>query len=259
MRERRTFSFGENWLRYVEHLHPAALQVQTSYLRDWLGDVAGAAFVDVGSGSGLTSLAAYELGATVTSIDVDPASVRATSQLRERAGSPASWTVRQASILDAALLAELGTFDVVCSWGVLHHTGDVWRAIDHAATLARPGGRLWMALYTRTRTSRRSLRAKRIYNRLPGLGQTVWRRVYAATRWVASLARGDPMPWRTYHERRGMNWWRDIEDWLGGLPYEPVAPGEVLARLRPRGFELERLQDAMGEGANDVYLFRLRR
>jgi 2-polyprenyl-6-hydroxyphenyl methylase/3-demethylubiquinone-9 3-methyltransferase len=249
-----TFSFGENWLKYIDRMPPAAIQTMVEYVRDWLGDVDGLRFLDVGSGSGLTSLVAHELGARVTSFDIDPASVKATELLRERAGSPASWTVSRASILDAP---EVGTFDIVVSWGVLHHTGDVWRAIDNTARCVAPGGRLWLALYTKTSASKRSLRTKRLYNRSPDALKRAWRGAYATAKFAKSAARGDLHPVARHRERRGMDWWRDIEDWLGGLPYEPVAPGEVLARLRPLGFELERLADAGGEGRNDVYLFSL--
>lgn len=59
-----------------------------------------------------------------------------------------------------------------------------------------------------------------------------------------------------YEQERGMSWWRDIEDWLGGLPYEVSSPSEVRARVEARGFVLERLQAALGEGGNDVYRSR---
>ncbi len=97
---------------------------------------------------------------------------------------------------------------------------------------------------------------KRTYNRAPGPIKKVWRGVYGTQKIGKALLRGNLGSIRHYHEQRGMHWWRDIEDWLGGLPYEPVAPGEVLARLRPQGFTLERLEDALGEGGNDVYLYR---
>jgi len=257
MGDRRvTFSFGENWLKYLDAMPPKAADAMARYVQDWLGELANLRFLDIGSGSGLISLVAHELGADVVSFDVDPASARATERLRGRSANTASWSSSIGSILDDDFVARLGTFDVVCSWGVLHHTGDVWHALDNAARLVAPNGRLWLALYTKTGSSGRSLRTKRLYNRLPHVAKGSWRLGYAAAKYGKSILRGQLRPWVTYHEERGMDWWRDIEDWLGGLPYEPVSPGEVLARLRPLGFTLERLQDALGEGVNDVYLFR---
>jgi SAM-dependent methyltransferase len=256
-RDEVTFSFGENWQRFLTELHPRAVESMALYVTDWLGsELSGRRLIDIGSGQGLTSLVAHQAGADVTSIDVDPASVAATRSLWEKAGRPSTWTVTEGSILDDAFVGDLGQFDDVISWGVLHHTGDVWHAIDNAARLVRPGGRMWIALYTRTYRSGRSLRTKRLYNRAPKLAKKAWRAGYAVEKLGKAALRGNLESIRRYHEQRGMDWWRDIEDWLGGLPYEPVGPGEVLARLRPSGFVLERLTDALGEGANDVYLFR---
>jgi SAM-dependent methyltransferase len=246
-----TFSFGRNWQKYLDSMPPAAIERTTTYVEDWLGDLTGCSFLDIGSGSGLMALAAHRLGAVVRTFDADPASVAATAR-----SANGEWQNSAGSILDDEFVSSLGTFDVVCSWGVLHHTGDVWRAIDNAARLAGPGGRFWIALYTRTYAERRSLRTKRLYNRSPELVKRGWRGAYGLAKLGKAALRRDFHAMRRYEQERGMTWWRDIEDWLGGLPYEPVGPGEVLARVRPLGFELQRLQDALGEGRNDVYLFR---
>ncbi len=246
-----TFSFGRNWQKYLDSMPETAVERTVQYVRDWLGDLKGLTLLDIGSGSGLTALAAHRLGATVRTFDADPASVAATERL---AGG--KWENGAGSILDKDFVASLGTFDVVSSWGVLHHTGDVWTAIDNAASLVRPGGRLWIALYTRTHAERRSLRTKRMYNVSPDVVKRVWRGAYGIAKLGKATLRRDFHPMRRYQEERGMSWWRDTEDWLGGLPYQPVGPGEVLARLRPSGFDLERLHDALGEGRTDVYLFR---
>ena len=247
---RPTFSFGRNWNKYLDSMPETAVERTIAYVHEWLGDLEGTTLLDIGSGSGLTGLAAHRLGAKVRTFDADPASVAATERL-----SSGAWENGPGSILDDAFVASLGTFDVVSSWGVLHHTGDVWKAIDNAASLVGPGGRLWLALYTRTYAERRSLRTKRLYNRAPDVLKQAWRGAYGLAKLGKSVLRRDFRPMRRYQQERGMSWWRDTEDWLGGLPYQPVGPGEVLARLRPSGFELQRLQDALGEGRTDVYLF----
>jgi 2-polyprenyl-3-methyl-5-hydroxy-6-metoxy-1,4-benzoquinol methylase len=229
----------------------------SAYVAEWLGrDLRGHRVVDVGSGQGLTSLAAFRLGASVVSFDVDPESVIATTRLWQSAGSPGTWQVQAGSILDVGYVAGLGTFDVVISWGVLHHTGALWTALDNAGSLVAPDGLLWIALYHRTPQSGRSARMKRLYLRLPGLAKMLMRGAYAGRKLVKALAAHQSLPTlRGSYDRRGMNWWRDIEDWLGGYPYEVSSPGEVFRRLRPAGFELRRLDDGVGEGSNDVYLF----
>jgi SAM-dependent methyltransferase len=252
-----TFSFGKNWERFLKELHPGAVAAMAAYFADWLPDgLAGRSFVDVGSGSGLSSLVAYQMGAKVTSLDVDPASVRATEHLRGVAGDPPEWRVVEGSILDRTFVDSIGTFDVVLSWGVLHHTGSLWLAMDEATRLVRPGGLLWIALYTKTRWSGRSLRLKRAYNRTPDFIKPVFRATYAAPKLLKMGLKRDISPIRRYHQERGMSWWRDIEDWLGGLPYEVASPGDVHTFMGARGFTLERLKSAQGEGDNDVYLYR---
>jgi 2-polyprenyl-3-methyl-5-hydroxy-6-metoxy-1,4-benzoquinol methylase len=252
------FSFGKNWQKYLDSIPEDAVASMSAYVVEWLGpDLHGRRVVDVGSGQGLTSLAAFRLGATVLSFDVDPESVVATSRLWQLAGSPATWRVEAGDILDPGYVATLGSFDVVISWGVLHHTGALWAALQGASSLVAPGGVLWIALYHRTPQSGRSARVKRLYLRLPAAAKVVMRGAYAMAKVIKSLMLRRRLPaFRGSYDSRGMNWWRDIEDWLGGYPYEVSSPGQVLAHLRPAGFELERLEDGPGEGSNDVYLLR---
>jgi 2-polyprenyl-3-methyl-5-hydroxy-6-metoxy-1,4-benzoquinol methylase len=252
------FSFGKNWQKYLDAIPEDAVASMTAYVTAWLGpDLHGRRVVDVGSGQGLTSLAAFRLGASVLSFDVDPESVAATSRLSQLAGSPEAWRVEAGDIIDPDYVATVGSFDVVISWGVLHHTGALLAALDAAASLVAPGGLLWIALYHRTAQSGRSARVKRFYLRLPDPAKAVMRGAYAAAKVMKSLMQRRRLPaFRGSYDPRGMNWWRDIEDWLGGYPYEVSSPGEVLAHLRPMGLELRRLDDAVGEGSNDVYLFR---
>jgi 2-polyprenyl-3-methyl-5-hydroxy-6-metoxy-1,4-benzoquinol methylase len=251
------FSFGKNWHKYLDSIPEDAVESMSAYVAQWLGpDLGGRRVVDIGSGQGLTSLAAFRLGASVLSFDVDPESVAATMRLWQWAGSPSTWRVEGGDILDHRYVTALGVFDVVISWGVLHHTGAMWTALDHASSLTAPGGTLWIALYHRTPQSGRSARLKRLYLRVPAPAKAAMRGGYATAKVVKSLLLRRRLPaMRGSYDRRGMSWWRDIEDWLGGYPYEVSSPGQVLAHLRPAGFELRRLDDAVGEGLNDVYLF----
>ena len=82
-----------------------------------LDNLSGMTFLDVGSGSGLFSLAAYNLGAKVVSFDFDAQSVWCTNQLRERfCSDKRRWTVKIGSILEADFIKTLGHFDIVYSW-----------------------------------------------------------------------------------------------------------------------------------------------
>jgi 2-polyprenyl-6-hydroxyphenyl methylase/3-demethylubiquinone-9 3-methyltransferase len=225
-----TFSFGRNWQRFLESLTDERIARAEESLTDWLGRLRGKTFLDIGCGSGLFSLAAHRLGAAaVASFDVDSASVNCCERLRERAGSPGSWQVHRGSVLDEAFMRRLGKFDVVYSWGVLHHTGAMWHAIREAARHVAPGGTLHLALYNRASGWKTWLRLKRLYNRLPGAGKRLMEWTYAGAWGAWSLVRLRS-PWRRireYRSHRGMSWRTDVVDWLGGLPYEVATVAEV--------------------------------
>lgn len=263
------FSFGENWQRFLRVLNEERIRLAQQSLLAMLEmeSLQGKRFVDIGSGSGLFSLAARRLGAHVESFDYDPASVACTRELRQRYfPNDPDWTVEEASILDPAHLAKLGQYSIVYSWGVLHHTGAMWEAMGNAANLVAPGGKMFIAIYNdQGYVSRRWLKVKRAYNRLPsGLRWLVvvptLVRLWGMTT-LLDIAHGRPFQtWRNYsaNSTRGMTAWRDVIDWVGGLPYEVATPDAVFDFFRARGFRLERLKTCLGgHGCNEFVFTKL--
>ena len=165
------FEFGKNWANFLKLLDDRRIRRAEESLLAMLElpNLQGKTFLDIGSGSGLFSLAARRLGAKVHSLDYDPQSVACTRQLRETYfASDPDWKVEEGSVLDEAYIRSLGQFDIVYSWGVLHHTGNMWRAIENAAIPVKDRGLLYIAIYNdQGRWSRRWLVIKRVYNRLP--------------------------------------------------------------------------------------------
>jgi 2-polyprenyl-3-methyl-5-hydroxy-6-metoxy-1,4-benzoquinol methylase len=257
------FAFGDNWARFLANLDEARVAFAVQSLRDMLGveDLRGRRFLDIGSGSGLFSLAAHRLGATVHSFDYDPASVACTAELRRHFGDE-RWTVETGSVLDDEYLRKLGEWDVVYSWGVLHHTGNLRAALAAVAPLVRDGGQLFIAIYNdQGRASRTWLAIKKAYNALPRalrwivLGPALLRLWGPTT--VRDLVRGRPLStWRNYtRTSRGMSAWRDVIDWVGGLPFEVATPELIFDTYRARGFQLQRLKTcAGGHGCNEFVL-----
>jgi len=138
----RRFSFGRNWASFLKRLNQARIAEAEKNLIEFLGEKSldRRSFLDVGSGSGLSSLAARRLGAMVTSFDYDGQSVACTEELRRRyLPDDPSWIIEQGSVLDTEYLAGLGQFDIVYSWGVLHHTGAMWQAMANIKTMVKTG------------------------------------------------------------------------------------------------------------------------
>ena len=256
-----TFSFGKNWQKFVErNFSEERVGISRAHILDFLGlpGLAGKYFLDIGCGSGLHSLAAFRSGAgRIVGIDVDPFSVETSERIREMSGAPPDWEVLCGSILDDAFVAKIEPADIVYSWGVLHHTGNLWKAVRNAASLVKPGGLFYIAVYEKTEKSDRSIALKKEYNRASSLRKRAMELSYVFRNFFVGRA-----PWhmlesirymKDYRKTRGMEFWTDIRDWLGGWPYEPATPEEVVSFCTDQlGFS--RLKVKTGE-ANIEYLF----
>jgi len=262
------FEFGRNWSRFLAVLDDARIARAEESLCAMLevDDLQGKSFLDIGSGSGLFSLAARRLGARVHSFDYDPHSVASTAKLRSTYfPGDVDWKVEEGSALDPDYLRSLGSFDVVYSWGVLHHTGHMWPALENAALPVAPNGKLFIAIYNDMGSkSVRWKRIKRAYNSLPGILKTPFAALVIAAEEGKSLLRSvislQPAEyfrsWTQYERNRGMNRWRDIIDWVGGYPYEVAKPEEILDFYRARNFTLTKLKcGGVGLGCNE-FVFR---
>lgn len=257
------FAFGRNWQSFLQsfseqRLESAAASMALLLKRDRLD---GLHFLDAGSGSGLFSAAAFSLGAQVVSFDYDPNSVEATNSLRPAEASD-RWRVCQGSLLDERFMGALEDFDVVYCWGVAHHTGDMWRALDLVSRTVRPGGSLITSIYNDQGTESRVWAwIKRQYNARPWMKPALvaytWLRLWA----VKSLF--DIVRLRPFHswksnagDTRGMTAWHHLVDWAGGYPFEVATPDAILAFFRVRGFVLDKLVTRGGGHGCNEFVFR---
>jgi SAM-dependent methyltransferase len=258
------FQFGENWARFAGGLSEAQIASSVAGMAKLVGDnLSGRTFLDIGCGSGIHALAALRLGAaSVVAVDLDPRAADTARSLLARHAPARSWTVETRSVFDIA--CDAGHYDIVYSWGVLHHTGAMRQAIEQSASLVRPGGQLVIAIYRKTPMCSFWRIEKCLYSRGPH-----WYRAIADVTFSAllvlglSLAGRNPVRYiRNYQRARGMRFLTDVRDWLGGYPYESASPAEVgtiveaLGFYRGRFFPCSTRIGLLGVGCDEYVFYR---
>jgi 2-polyprenyl-6-hydroxyphenyl methylase/3-demethylubiquinone-9 3-methyltransferase len=259
------FAFGKNWRKFLSVLDDDRIAEAERSLRAMLEveRLDGLRFLDIGSGSGLFSLAARRLGAKVRSFDYDPDAVECTRELKRRFfPDDPHWVIGQGSVLDRSYVTALGQFDVVYAWGVLHHTGKLWEALETAGQAVLPGGRLFLSVYNdQGIRSARWRRVKRLYcsgrmQRLLVLAIFIPYFVLGGLLMDLRIRQNPLTRYVEYRRRRGMSRCHDWFDWLGGYPFEVARPEEVFTFYRKRGFVLCRLSTCGGGSGCNEFVFQ---
>jgi 2-polyprenyl-6-hydroxyphenyl methylase/3-demethylubiquinone-9 3-methyltransferase len=249
----KRFEFGKNWENFLSTLTEEKIQIAQDSLVAMLGrsSLSSLSFLDAGSGSGLFSLAAWKLGARVYSFDFDPQSVECTRILRKKYGSLENWQISEGSVLDRKFLESLGKFDIVYSWGVLHHTGRMWDAIDNVQNNCL--NQFFLAIYNdKGLISKYWLFVKWLYNK-----SRITRILLIAIhipylfllRLIIRLLTG------RLKVERGMDLWYDMIDWLGGYPFEVASSNEIHKFVEKKGFYVEKEIITNRSGCNE-FVFR---
>lgn len=252
----KQFDFGENWQAFSEQRVDAdRLDLACQSLQGLLQkeSLAGLSFLDVGCGSGLFSIAAYRLGASrVVGIDVNPRCIEISQDNRERLipSSPVEFIV--ASALQSEQLEPFGAFDLVYAWGSLHHSGSMWAAIHNVIRCVAPGGLLIVAIYNKHATSPVWKFIKWFYNQAPRIVQRVMVFLFAGVIYIAKFLLMGSNPLK---KERGMDFWFDVIDWVGGYPYEYATCREVESLVTNHGFEMRRCIPATVPTGCNEFLF----
>ena len=259
------FAFGKNWANFLKTVDERRLEHSAAKLAQVLGDIRGSSFLDIGCGSGLHSLAALRLGASrVHSFDHDADSVECAKHLHTAFSGPANWSIEQGSALDEDYLRSLGRFDIVYAWGVLHHTGQMWRALDMITIPV--ADRLFISIYNDQGLASRFWRlvkrfhahswrpAKRIIEW--GVFSFVWGK-HAAANCLHLRPLATFRNWRNYSQSRGMSAWHDVVDWAGGYPFEVARPDDIVRFYESRGLRASCILDCgKGHGCNEFLIQR---
>jgi SAM-dependent methyltransferase len=255
------FAFGKNWQLYAQNAltQQKVSEARNSFRKLFAGiDLRGKSFLDVGFGQGLTLFLAQEMGAKVFGIEIDAENIGAlttTAHLFAHCQFPQTHIV---SILDESFIKEHkqnGQFDIVHAWGVLHHTGDMRRALDNSAELVKNGEYLVLAIYNKHWSSPIWKVVKWTYNVAPRWMQ--WVAIYLfypiiyLAKWM--VTRENPKS-----NERGMDFWYNIIDWVGGYPYEYASISEVNALVSRHNFVCLQVIPAQVPTGCNQFVFRKR-
>jgi 2-polyprenyl-3-methyl-5-hydroxy-6-metoxy-1,4-benzoquinol methylase len=262
----KKFEFGKNWRQFLDHLNEDRIRLAQDSLQAMIGQdrLENKRFLDVGCGSGLFSLAAIKIGAKeVVSFDFDQDSVDCTHHIQAQFGPFPQWTIFQGDILDLNFLTQLGKFDVVYSWGVLHHTGKMWDALENITQSVSEDGLLFISIYNDQGIISDGWRLiKWVYNISPKpirlLIAAIQYLLVLANRLVVGGLTGKSFDECFKGSERGMSLWYDAVDWVGGYPFETAGVEELSDFFDIHGFELVKLKRKQGSGCNEL-VFRKNR
>lgn len=254
------FEFGINWIDYVSNsINDRVITEAGKYLDEWFSDLKDKRVVDVGCGSGLSSLCFMKRNvAKMVSFDVDPNCIIATKKLASihYPNLPENWIITHGSVLDESFILSLGQFDVVHVWGVLHHTGNMWKAVENTIKLIKPGGLMLLSLYSGIKTYQNDKLMKEMYNKSNRYGKINYIADYVMLirKWRHD-AKQDPHDWNTLQSTRGMRKYNDLVDWLGGLPYEVTDTSTISYFCGFRGLHLLKYSDPPSKACHE-WLFQ---
>lgn len=260
------FGFGKNWQLFLKTVDEERIGQAKISLQKSLGieNLAGKTFIDIGCGSGLFSYAAYLLGAErIVSFDYDTFSVECCKWFHKRASNPTNWVVLQGSVLDKPFLDTLGKFDIVYSWGVLHHTGKMWEAISNASKMVSEHGVLFISIYNKAERllgTNYWIRVKRLYNKSPKVIKWLLETMQMTESVIYYLIhlKNPIKEIKNYKSLRGMNWRRDITDWVGGYPYEAATVEEIFVFFKKEfpSFQLQNIKTTNDLSTNEFVFKR---
>ena len=239
------FKFGKNWKSFVkENLTDKSLNEAIRCTKKTLEkaniNIQNKEIIDIGCGSGLFSLVILKLGAKhVTCVDYDPDSISCTTELlKSQNYKEDNFACIEGSILDESFVEKLGKYDLVYSWGVLHHTGDLLKAIKNSTLLIKEDGSIFISLYQKTILDRFWKIEKRFYSGTSKFFKLIINNIWVLKTRISFALKGRSFNQMisSYDQGRGMNFYKDVYDWLGGYPYEGITPKACISIFLKLGF-----------------------
>lgn len=263
----KKFSFWKNWAKFLEKLDEKKIEQAKNYLEKfiwWKDKIEWKTVIDFGSWSWLMSLCFYLLWAKkIVSVDIDNNSLDCTRFLKEKyANNTEKWEIKKWSVLDEQFIKRLWKFDIVYSWGVIHHTWNMWKWLELIEKLVNDNWLLYLTIYNKYNwfpSSDSWLKIKKIYVNSPFLIKKVMYYWLILENIFMRIIRGqNPVKYiKNYYKNsnRWMDFFRDIEDWLWWYPYEYATIEEIKNFYENIWYKLINLYDSSAWWWCNEFLF----
>lgn len=257
------FDFGENWVQFTERAltREKVKQAKNDFIRLTSGiNLDNIYFLDVGFGQGLSLLIAKQLGCKVLGCEINPKCIISLNKTMMHFPSIKTKEIPivLGSILEKRILTKLKKrseqgYGIVHSWGVLHHTGNMKLAIENVSSLVQKNGYLILAIYNKHWSSPMWKIIKKIYGGSPFvIKKTI---IYLLYPFIL-VAKIIVLRKNPFEKNRGMDFYYDTIDWIGGYPYEYASVEEISNLVNTFGFKLIRIIHTQVPTGCNQYVFQ---
>lgn len=260
--QNKQFNFGENWENFSKNqLSSTKIQeAKKDFVKFFQNEsIKNQTFIDIGFGQGMSLLIANTLGAITVGNDINPLSEKVLefnksyfSDIKEISIPIIIGSILKESTLNA--IRQINEqYDIVHSWGVLHHTGEMWEAINNSSELVNKNGKFIIAIYNKHWSSPLWHTIKKTYNYSP---KFIKKLIISIFYFIILIAKFSVTFKNPFKKERGMSFYYDVIDWVGGYPYEYANKEEIQTYIENLGFQLIYYNKAQVPTGCNEYVFK---